>query len=101
MSKSADEMLDRLRDTRDERMAILDDERAVDNHKLGQQIDRAAGELPEGYRITIELEQGAGWIELTDPEGTIIATNDGDGAFANQLEELIDQAITDSKGVAE
>lgn len=93
MSKSANEMLDRLRDTRDERMAVLDDDNAVENHKLGQQLDRAAKELPERYQLVIEIERGYGGAEMLDPWDNVIGQTDGDGSFAGQIEALIDQAI--------
>ena len=36
--------------------------------RLGQEIHRAAGELPPGWNIEIDVERGAGSVTLIDPE---------------------------------
>lgn len=60
-------------------------------------INRACGELPEGYIVRIELEVGAGTIDVFDRNGTNIDfCGDSDGFYA-QIHEAIDEAIKDAK----
>jgi len=59
---------------------------------LGKAIKRAAGDLPEGYELTVEVEKGAGIAILYDPEGFDIGGLDGD-TLADQINRAIDKAI--------
>ena len=36
---------------------------------LYEAVERACGDLPEGWKVELHMENGAGWIELYDPEG--------------------------------
>lgn len=36
---------------------------------LYEAVERACGELPDGWAITLQMENGAGWVELYDAEG--------------------------------
>lgn len=51
-------------------------------------FNRAARDLPEGWRIEVCLELGAGWLILTDPEG-----EEHDVVREDTLEQTIDAAI--------
>lgn len=37
--------------------------------QLDAQLQRCAQELPEGYRIVIQVERDSGWVDLMDPNG--------------------------------
>lgn len=54
-------------------------QRALDRQvPLHDAIQRAAGELPNGWEIRLCVERDAGWVELYDPDGNDIedfATN--------------------------
>lgn len=39
------------------------------NVPLYEAVERACGNLPEGWTIHLCMENGAGWIELYDEEG--------------------------------
>jgi len=58
---------------------------------LNAALQQAAGELPDGYTIRVEVEQGAGWVEWSggDAEGAI----DHDGLLADEVL----QALADAK----
>jgi len=49
---------------------------------LNEALQRAAGELPQGWEIRLCVERGAGWVELYDPVGDDI------GDFATNAERL-------------
>ena len=40
-------------------------------NELYEAVQKVCEELPEGYEITIRMENGAGWIELETPNGTV------------------------------
>lgn len=56
--------------------------------KLGSAIDNAAGQLPEGYRIIIEIEKGSATVELHSPDDTVIYD-----LWSETLEDQINEAI--------
>lgn len=72
----------RMQALRDERDALLAErnalKRAMDRQvPLHDAIQRAAGDLPEGWEIRLCVEHHAGWVELIGPDGTEeFATND-------------------------
>lgn len=51
-------------------VAVTDEVRHV---PLYEAVERACGELPDGWAITLQMERGAGWIELYDAEGVEVA----------------------------
>lgn len=59
---------------------------------IGRAINRAAEELPEGYEISIDIERGAGIVELWDGEGDSRIIDSGEPFYA-QINEAIDSAI--------
>lgn len=66
--------------------------------RIGEQLQRAAAELPEGYNLTINVEKGAGWIELTDPDyENIKVNNDMVEGISYAIEDAIDAAIKHSQ----
>lgn len=71
-----------MRELRAERDALLAErdalKKALDRQvPLHDAIQRAAGDLPEGWEIRLCVEHHAGWVELIGPDGTEdFATND-------------------------
>jgi len=57
-----------------------------------RQIQRAAQHLPEGWRIIVEVERDAGWIDAFNPDGRRIEI-DWVGSLAEQIEQAIDAAL--------
>lgn len=60
--------------------------------RLGQEIQRAAGELPPGWNIEIDVERGAGSVTLIDPEG--------DPTYFTDMSEGMSHALTDAIAAA-
>src|SRR5690606_25429804 len=60
-----------------------------------RQIQRAAQHLPEGWRITVEVEKDAGWVDAFNPDGSRIEI-DWIGSLAEQIEHAIDTAMQEA-----
>lgn len=60
-----------------------------------RQIQRAAQHLPEGWRITVEVEKDAGWVDAFNPDGSRIEI-DWTGSLAEQIEQAIDAAMQET-----
>ena len=64
---------------------------------LNEAVELAAKDLPGGYIITLEIENGAAWIELVRPDGIEWGfADDIDGAdrtLAEQIKYAMDIAI--------
>ncbi|MEO1830003.1 MAG: hypothetical protein ABGX82_14425 [Pseudomonas sp.] len=58
-----------------------------------RQIQRACEELPEGWTIQLELENGAGYAVLYNPEGVTVDYDDDFDGVAGQIAEATDFAI--------
>lgn len=56
-------------------------------------VQRACGELPEGYEIEIGLELGAGWVDLCGPDGAKIEFDDDADCFDWKIHAAIDAAV--------
>lgn len=83
-----------LSDAKDaERRGHYDDAKLRD---IGAETYRACGELPFGYEIIIELENGAGSVTLCDPDGEKQCF-EGSDYFANDIRNAIDAAIAAAK----
>lgn len=64
---------------------------------LYEAVERACGELPDGWAITLQMENGAGWVELYDAEGNQVEdfpTNNERLDYT--LNDAIDAALTQS-----
>ena len=69
-----------------------------EHQRIGEQIQRAAAELPDGYNITINLEKGAGSVDLTDPDYEDVKfDSDMVDGISYVIESAIDAAINHSK----
>lgn len=58
--------------------------------RLDDAIERAAGELPEGYIVRIEVETGCACFYVYDPEGVLLDFDEGDN----------DQSLSDKMNAA-
>lgn len=68
-----------------------------DEVRLYEAVERACGELPDGWTIELHMELGAGWIELYDAEGIQVEdfpTNNERLDYT--LNDAIDEALTQS-----
>lgn len=61
-----------------------------------RQIQRAAQHLPEGWRITVEVEKDAGLVDAFNPDGSRIEI-DWIGSLAEQIEQAIDTAMQEDR----
>lgn len=62
-------------------------------------LNRAAGELPEGWSITIEVERCAGYVSLYDPDGEEHEFPCNRESMAQDVIDALDYAIDqDSAG---
>ncbi|AHC48979.1 hypothetical protein [Achromobacter xylosoxidans] len=68
-----------------------------EHRAIGQALNRACAELPEGWQIQIELEKGAGTVTVLDPEYCPTGVNGGE-AFSDTINEAIDTAFAAQQG---
>lgn len=67
---------------------------------LEEAINRAARELPWGYTVSIQVELGAGWVDLFGPDDGAVEGIDADG-LVDQINEAVDVALRNSTGAVE
>ncbi|HIH2745011.1 TPA: hypothetical protein ACYLN4_000680 [Burkholderia lata] len=63
-------------------------------------VQRACGELPEGWEIRISLENGAGTIDVYDPNGNNIDFESDADHFDWRIHEAVDTALECGSGEA-
>ena len=63
---------------------------------IGKAINRAARDLPEGWKIRIDLERHAGVVFLIDPDGNETMSEGGE-LFSDQINAAIDAAHAQAK----
>ena len=65
-------------------------------------IQNAADKLPDGYAISLYVENGSGYIDLTDPEGDPVPVDTDDRSIADQITQAtkvaIDSATQEGEG---
>ena len=59
---------------------------------LHRAVENAAAELPEGYLISLYVERGSGWIDLTDDNGDVVRVETDDRSLAEQINEAVKAA---------
>lgn len=59
---------------------------------LPDAIEYAAAQLPEGWTITLHTENGAAWVDMTDPINATHRPRHTDEPLADQIRELVDHA---------
>lgn len=73
-------------------------ERLKQDAELEMVIQRAASELPDGWEIRICVERGAGWVELTNPDGEGIADEwSGRERLSGEVSDAIDATLEASQ----
>ena len=60
---------------------------------IGKEIQRAAGELPDGYEIEIQIERGYGGVTLEKPDYTRLVFDDAVDGISHCITQAIDQAM--------
>lgn len=78
-----------------EQRGIYGDDKMCD---IGAETYRACEQLPIGYEIVIELENGCGSVSLRNPNGETLCI-EGSDYFGGDIKNAIDQAI-DASSVA-
>jgi hypothetical protein len=56
---------------------------------LEQNIEMAAGNLPPGWGLIIEVETGWGGVKAIRPDGTQVDMDTGDNCLAEQVADVI------------
>ena len=69
------------------------DDQSERDESLGRAIQRACRDLPEGFTICIDLERGAGTVELQDEEGETLPSRDEGEPLSVHINWLVDEAI--------
>lgn len=60
---------------------------------IGKEIQRAAGELPEGYEIEILVERGYGGVTLERPDYTRLVFDDTVDGLSHCITQAVDTAM--------
>jgi hypothetical protein len=79
--------------------AVTNEDAKDEKDALNDAIQRAAGELPPGHMIRVEVEHGAGWVEWEDDEGYCQHIESDEGSLAERVIEAIERAALASQGV--
>lgn len=61
--------------------------------RIGQQLQRAAAKLPDGWTLRVEIEKDAGWVELYDVAFDLTNFNDHVEGLSHSISQAIDHAI--------
>ena len=64
-----------------------------DNEAIGAEIMRACKELPEGWTLRIDLENGNGDVEISGPNGEALGLDYESELFSDRIKTHIDYAI--------
>jgi hypothetical protein len=59
---------------------------------LNDAVEEACGELPEGWQVCINMEHGAGWVDLFDPDGDCIEVHEDETSVPDLVREAIRRA---------
>lgn len=62
--------------------------------RIGQEMQRAAGELPEGFSIEVAVELGSGWVTLIDENYKTQDFNDTADGLSHCITQAIDAALS-------
>jgi len=74
------------------RQAMKMVEKLTQQAELYQQVQRAAGELPNGWEIRICIERDAGYAELWDGDGCEVDFPNSCESLADTVSDAIDHA---------
>lgn len=64
--------------------------------RIGQAIERASAEMPDGYFVDIFLERGYVGVNLNDPEGELTEVEGSDDDVSKRIHSAIDLALRES-----
>lgn len=101
--KAAIERQDEIRAERDQLKAeneVLRNDAFFHRHtqrqaELYQNVQMAAGSLPDGWQVVIEIERDAGTVSLLDGDGEAVDEEFGDsGDLADQVAEALKYAVS-------
>ena len=65
----------------------------VDRGILDDALQSAARDLPEGWSIIVQIERGAGWVELYNADGARIDFENVDRDLHEQVAEALKVAL--------
>lgn len=68
-----------------------------ENQRIGEHLQRAASELPEGYLISVTVDKGAGWVILQTPDFEGLGFPWADDGLSSEISGAIDAAIKHSQ----
>ena len=83
----------RLREENGAQKANAQKSKLIECLRIGQEIQRAARDLPEPYELHIHVEKGSGWVVLTTPEGAALDYEDDGDGFSYSITKAIDEAM--------
>jgi hypothetical protein len=55
-------------------------------------VELACGELPDGWQVIINMERGAGSVDLVDPDGDSIEVHEDETSISDLVREAIRRA---------
>lgn len=91
--RAADRIEQLERELADAQLSRQDEE----NLRTGQQIQRAAGSLPEMFNIVIDVENGYGGVKLFNDDGDKFDFETDSDGLSYSIENAIDAAISEVK----
>lgn len=62
---------------------------------LYQQVQRAAGDLPDGWEILICIEKGGGSVDLVDPDGLVLEFATNNERIDYTVSDAVDHALSE------
>lgn len=66
--------------------------------RIGEEVQRAAADLPDGYEIEIHVEKGYGGVKLIDPDYKEHSFDDTVDGLSHCITQAIEFARTRSEG---
>lgn len=61
---------------------------------IGAAVNRAAAELPIGYEMSIGIERGAAWVEMSDPMYCGVTVDvSSDLSLSERIDAFVDAAV--------
>ncbi|MAK56170.1 MAG: hypothetical protein CML17_10055 [Pusillimonas sp.] len=66
-----------------------------ERHLIGVAVMRACEDLPEGWTVRVDLENGAGTVELINPDGYWVDLDLSLECFSDEINAAIDHALAE------
>lgn len=64
----------------------------LENQRIGEELQRACAQLPEGFTLRVVLERGCGQVEVHGPEGDEVELPPTRERLSDQIGQAIDAA---------